>query len=199
MASPRCRPAGLLVERGKHRVVIDGGAATTPRGRLDAWLVSDAECELIREIRAAGRAKRVEPEVGGYRARGLRILPKRVVHTAHPTYGYLIEAGRRRVAWAPEFLRFPSWAGGADLMFAEGAGWRRPIRFRGGAGGHASVLEVAAAARRRSVERLVFAHLGRPTLRALDRGERPPWGEIGREGGRYTLATARRGRWMASR
>jgi hypothetical protein len=31
----------------------------------------------------------------------------------------------------------------------------------------------------------VFAHIGWPTLRALDRGERPPAGEIGKEGTVY--------------
>jgi len=34
----------------------------------------------------------------------------------------------------PEFLEFPSWAAGADLMFAEAAGWARPIRFAKGTG-----------------------------------------------------------------
>lgn len=48
-------------------------------------------------------------------------------------------------------------------MFAEAAGWSRPIRFAGGAGGHA-------------VKRLVFAHIGRSTIRALDRGEQFPLG-----------------------
>jgi hypothetical protein len=31
------------------------------------------------------------------------------------------------------------------------------------------------------VKWLVFAHVGRPTLRALDKGERLPFGELGRE------------------
>jgi hypothetical protein len=67
-------------------------------------------------------------------------------------------------------------------MFADAAGWNRPIRFRGGAGGHAAALAVAADAHRLGVRRLVFAHLGRETLRAMDAGHHPPFGTFGREG-----------------
>jgi hypothetical protein len=70
-------------------------------------------------------------------------------------------------------------------MFAEAASWDRPVRFRGGVGGHMALLDVAAAAREAEVRRLVFAHLGRPTLRALDRGASCPFGEIGVEGRTY--------------
>jgi hypothetical protein len=59
-----------------------------------------------------------------------------VVHTSHPTFGYQIEAPEGMVVWAPEFLEFPGWAHGVGLMFAEAAGWERPIRFAGGVGGH---------------------------------------------------------------
>jgi hypothetical protein len=72
-------------------------------------------------------------------------------------------------------------------MFADGAGWSRPIRFRGGVGGHAAVLDTARAARDAKVGRLVFAHLGRPTLRALDAGAALPFGEIGIEGADYEV------------
>jgi len=61
-----------------------------------------------------------------YRADGLVITPQPVIHTSHPAYGYLIGASGTRTARAPEFLEFPSWAAGADLMFAEAAGWRGP-------------------------------------------------------------------------
>ena len=50
-----------------------------------------------------------------------------------------------------------------------------------------AALTVAADARRAGVRRLVFAHLGRPTIRALEAGETPPFGEIGREGQVFTL------------
>ncbi len=91
----------------------------------------------------------------------------------------------RRAAWAPEFWRFPEWADGVDLLFADAAGWARPIRFAGGVGGHAAALDVAREARERGVRRLVFAHIGRPAIRALDAGEMPPFGEVGVVGRTY--------------
>ena len=115
-----------------------------------------------------------------------------VVHTNHPTCGYLVRAAGWRVAWAPEFLEFPDWARGVDLMFAEAAGWSRPIRFAGGVGGHLNVLAVAAAARALGVRRLVFAHVGRPAVRAIDRGETPPFGEFAEDGQVFRLIGARR-------
>jgi hypothetical protein len=42
-------------------------------------------------------------------------------------------------------------------------------------------------AREAGVRRLVFAHLGRPALKALDAGAVPPYGEIGRQGADYWL------------
>ncbi len=72
-------------------------------------------------------------------------------------------------------------------MFAEAAGWARPIRFAKGAGGHAPVLAVAEQAVRHGVRRLVFAHIGRPAIAALDAGLVPPFGEIGEEKVRYTF------------
>jgi hypothetical protein len=187
MRSPRFRPAGLLVEHAMHRVAVDGGPGAAPEGSLDAWLVTDARCELMRDIRHLARERGLEPMVDAYRAPHLRIEPRPVTHTSHPTCGYLIEVGDRRVAWAPEFLSFPPWADGVDLLFAEAAGWNRPIRFAHGAGGHAAVAEVAREARDRGVRRLVFAHIGRPTIRALDAGLRPDFGEIGREGAVYLV------------
>jgi hypothetical protein len=85
-------------------------------------------------------------------------------------------APRKKAVWAPEFYRFPRWVRGADLMFAEASSWSRPIRFVGGCGGHAATLDVAQRARRAGVRRLVFAHVGRPTIRALDKGEALPFG-----------------------
>ena len=105
-----------------------------------------------------------------------------MVHTSHPTFGYLIQAPEGTVVWAPEFFEFPGWVHGAGLLFAEAAGWQRPIRFADGVGGHLHVPAVAEAARRHRVGRLVFAHIGRPTIRAIDRGERPAFGEFARDG-----------------
>jgi hypothetical protein len=187
MNSPRYAPAGLLIERGQKRVMIDGGPGAAPSGPLDAWLVTDDRGELMPQIRNLARAKGIEPRVGSYHARGLRIQPHAVKHTSHPCYGYAIRAARKTVVWAPEFLDFPRWANRPDLMFAEAAGWNRPIRFAGGVGGHAAVVDVARQAARRGVRRLIFAHIGRPTIRAMDAGELPPFGEFGKDGAVYRL------------
>lgn len=184
-ASPRYPPAGLLVEHRRRRVAIDGGHGAEPDGRLDAWLVTDARAEEMPAIRRAARALDLEPSVETFEGPDLVIQPHEVVHTSHPTYGYEIRAAERTIVWAPEFLRFPGWAADADLMFAEAAGWSRPILFARRTGGHAAALDVATVARERGVRRLVLAHLGRPTLRALDAGGRLPFGEIGRVGRTY--------------
>ncbi|WP_228010622.1 MBL fold metallo-hydrolase [Nonomuraea phyllanthi] len=209
MNSPRYRPAGLLAGWRGHRVLLDGGGDATGgarsgdggaagegaaggwavRGgaRLDGWLVSDERAELMPRIRRAARALGMTAGVAAYEAEGVEIVPLPVTHTSHPTYGYLIRTERAQAAWAPEFWAFPVWAAGVDLMFADAAGWDRPIRFAGGVGGHASVLQVARRARDLQVARLVFAHIGRPSIRAIDRGERPLFGEWGVEGRTYDL------------
>lgn len=97
------------------------------------------------------------------------------------------EAGTCRAAWAPEFWRFPDWASGVDLLFAEAAGWIRPIRFAKGIGGHAAALDVSREARARGVRRLVLAHIGRPTIRALEKHQELPFGEAGQDGAVYEL------------
>jgi hypothetical protein len=103
MNSLRYAPAGLLVAYANCRVMLDGGGSAEPQERIDAWLVSDERSELEREIRKQARAKGVEPVVGAYEQMGLRVEPRPVVHTSHPTFGYLIAADDRTVAWAPEF------------------------------------------------------------------------------------------------
>ncbi len=185
--SPRYAPAGLLVEHSQVKVAIDGGPGAEPAGPLAAWLVTDERAELIRELRRLAAAHGLTPTVSAYHASGLMITSQADVHTSHPAYGYLIEADGTRTAWAPEFLGFPSWAAGVDLMFAEAAGWARPIRFAKGTGGHAPALEVAEQAARHGVRRLVFAHIGRSAIAALDAGHVPPFGEIGAEGTVYTV------------
>jgi hypothetical protein len=180
--SPRYAPAGLLVAHRRVRVMIDGGPGAEPRQHVDAWLVTDARAELIAAIRRLARGRGLDPYAGAFRRDGLVIEARPVVHTSHPTCGYRIHAAGRLVVWAPEFYAFPAWARGADLMFAEAAAWDRPIRFTGGVGGHLDVLRVAEAARRARVKRLVFAHIGRPTLRALARNARPPFGEFAVDG-----------------
>jgi hypothetical protein len=191
MRSPRYAPAGLLVECGGSRVAIDGGPGAEPLGELDAWLVTDDQAELIRELRRLASARGVEPEVRSFAGDNVRIDPQPVVHTSHRTYGYLIHVERRRVVWAPEFLEFPAWAARSDLMFAEAAGWNRQIRFARGAGGHAATLDVATEALAHGVRRVVYAHIGRPTIAAIDAGLVPPFGELGADGAVYTLAGRR--------
>lgn len=187
MNSPRYGPAGLLAEHAAARVAIDGGPGAVPAGRLDAWLVTDERAELIGKLRRLASERGLVPQVAGFEGHGLGITPLPVVHTSHPTWGYLIRAVGRTVVWAPEFLEFPKWAAGADLLFADAAGWARPIRFARGTGGHAAVLGVAEQAARLRVRRLVLAHIGRPTIRALDAGLEPPFGEFGSDGASYIL------------
>jgi hypothetical protein len=162
--------------------MFDGGPEAEPPGPVDAWLVTDERSELISVLRRLTAARGLTVRADVLRREGLDVQPLPVVHTNHPTYGYRIRAGELTAVWAPEFLEFPGWAAGAELMFAEAAGWSRAILFRGRVGGHLDVLSVAAEARRRGVRRLVFAHIGRPTIRAIDRQERPPFGEFAHDG-----------------
>lgn len=187
MRSPRYAPAGLLVASHGARVAFDGGPGAEPSGRLDAWLVTDERSELQAALRRLARARGLEPVITSFDVGGLTVEPCPVAHTSHPTVGYLIRSADRRVAWAPEFWVFPDWAADVDLLFADAAGWARPIRFARGVGGHAAALDVAGEARRHGVQRLVFAHIGRPTIRAIDGGAQPPFGEFGADGRRYRL------------
>lgn len=182
MNSPRYAPAGLLVDCGDTRVMIDGGPGAEPKGQLNAWLVTDEHGELMRQLRKLARPRGLNPTVGSFLSNGLSISPHRVVHTSHETYGYVLRSCGKKIVWAPEFFVFPSWARNADIMFAEAAGWNRPIFFRGGVGGHASVEQVARDALKHKIKRLVFAHIGRPTIKALDTGKRPVFGEFGKDG-----------------
>ena len=187
MRSPRYRPAGLLVEYRSRRIMLDGGPGSVPSGHLDAWLVTDAQAELIAKVRRLAASFGCEVGVHSITCGELRVVPLPVVHTSHPTFGYLLRAPGGTAAWAPEFLRFPRWAAGADLLFAEGASWDKPIWFAGKVGGHAPVIEVGREAKALRVRRLVFSHLGRPTLLALDGGLLPRFGEIGIERAQFVL------------
>jgi hypothetical protein len=89
--------------------------------------------------------------------------------------------------WAPEIWAFPAWAAGADLMFADAAGWNRPIRFARGLAGTWRRCRVAEQARQHPIARLVLAHIGRASLRAIDAGCRPPFGEWGEPDRTYQL------------
>src|SRR5919197_3078035 len=137
--SPRYAPAGLLVAGRGVRVMLDGGPGAAPAGRLHAWLVTDERAELRSQLRRLAAERGLRPHAGSFQRGVLRIDARPVVHTSHPTFGYLIQASEGRVVWAPEFFEFPGWAHGVKLLFAEAAGWERPIRFAGGVDGHLHV------------------------------------------------------------
>src|SRR5512142_2398455 len=146
--SPRYHPAGLLVSHRGTRVIIDGGPDTVPKGRIDAWLLTDHHAELAAAIRRKARSQGLVARVARFYSGDLRIEPKPVVHTNHPAFGYEIRADRLRVVWAPEFFEFPPWARNADVLFAEASSWTRPILFRGKVGGHLDAVSVQLASRK---------------------------------------------------
>ena len=191
MNSPRYPPAGLLVRYRRRQVMLHGGPGAEPAGRLTAWLVSDERSELRRELRALSAARGLHPSVAALRVADLVIDPHPVTHTSHPAWGYLLRLPTASAALAPEFWAFPAWAAGVDLMFADAAGWNRPIRFARGAGGYMAALQVAEQARQHRVARLVFAPIGLPSLRAVDAGYRLPFGEWGQPGRTYQLPPRR--------
>jgi hypothetical protein len=179
--SPRFEPAGLLIAHRGARVILDAGPHALPRGHIDAWLLTDDQAELAAAIRRRARELGLFARVASFHAGDVRIEPRPVVHTSHPTFGYEIRLGGLKIVWAPEFFEFPRWARDSDLMFAEASSWNRPIYFRGAVGGHLDGRSVQRAAQRAGVKRLVFAHIGRPTLRAIERGLRPSFGEFARD------------------
>ena len=169
--------------------MIDGGPGAEPDRPVEDWLVTDERAALIAKIRRTARQQfGVRPRAGSASLDDVRIDAEPVVHTSRTTYGYRIQLGESMAAWAPEFLEVPEWAAGAQVMFADAAGWNRPIRFAKGVGGHAAALDVAEAAQAINVARLVFAHVGRSTIRALDAGNSFPFGELGQEGVKSELA-----------
>jgi hypothetical protein len=187
MNSPRYGPAGLLVRFAGAAVAFDGGPGAEPPVAVDAWLVTDERAELRSALRQLAAARGLTPMTGDYDRDGLQIRPHPVAHTSHPTVGYTIRAGDQLVVWAPEYWQFPAWAAGADLMFADAAGWNQPIRFRGAVGGHASIRQTADAAAKAGVRRVIYAHIGRSAIRAMDAGLDPPGGEWGVPGRTYRL------------
>jgi len=104
MNSPCYAPAGLLIEHGNTRVMLDGGPGAEPDGRLDAWLVTDMHSELISRIRTAARRLGTQPAIARFVAGDRSVEPKPVGHTSHPTYGYLVTVSGFRIVWAPEFF-----------------------------------------------------------------------------------------------
>ena len=161
-------------------MIVDAGPHALPKGQIDAWLLTDDHAELAAAIRRRARELGLVARVASFHAGDLRIEPRPVVHTNHPTFGYEIRGGGLKIVWAPEFFEFPTWARNSDLMFAEASSWNRPIYFRGAVGGHLDGRSVERTARRAGVKRLVFTHIGRPTIRAIEQGLRPSFGEFAR-------------------
>jgi hypothetical protein len=185
MASERYAPAGLLVERHDRAIMIDGGPGAEPDRPVEDWLVTDERPSSSPKSAVLLANSSVFGRVLG--------LPHWMMYGSTPSrwcirYGYRIQLGESMAAWEPEFLEFPEWAAGARVMFADAAGWNRPIRFAKRVGGHAAALDVAGAAQAMNVARLVFAHVGKPTIRALDAGNSFPFGELGQERVAYELA-----------
>ncbi len=186
MNSPRYPPAGLLVRYRRRQVMLDGGPGAEPAGPLAAWLVSDERSELRRELRALCAARGLHPAVEAVCVADLVIEPRPVVHTSHPTWGYLLRLPTVSAVWAPDLgLSGLGGRGGPDVR--RRGGLERAIRFARGAGGHMAALHAAEQAREHRVARLVFAHIGRPSLRAIDAGCRLPFGEWGEPGRTYQL------------
>ncbi len=97
MKSPRYAPAGLLVEYGGSRVMIDGGPGAITKSSVSAWLVTDARSELIKEICKLAQLKGLDPEVATYRSDALTVEPRAMIHTSHPTCGYLIRVAGEKI------------------------------------------------------------------------------------------------------
>lgn len=186
LASPRFLHAGLLLEYKSLAIIFDGGEYIPHVVRnAHAWLLTDMRGEHVSKVRQAARRWNVIPSQRRLTVEGVMITPMPVVHTNHPTCGYLIETPYRKIAWCPEYYAWPKWCRNLDLMFSEAAGWDRPIHFAGKVGGHMCVYDIAKKARQNQIKKLVYCHIGRPVLRAMDLGLHPPFGEFGREGGRY--------------
>ncbi|HEU5160168.1 MAG TPA: hypothetical protein VFU43_24440 [Streptosporangiaceae bacterium] len=171
--SLRFAPVGLLLEYGHIRVGIDGGPGSEPPENIDAWLVRDEHgplrAELLRIARETGMP---EPAVLPYQHGPLKIEP---VPVADHVYGYRIGVGHHVAGWLPEAATLPAWADGLDLAFADGSL------------DDARTHELAHAAKRLRVRRLVFVRLGAAALAAVDAGAAPPYGEWGDEGRTYRM------------
>jgi hypothetical protein len=74
------------------------------------------------EVSKAARlafTRQLVPRAASFRRGYLRIERRPVVHTRHPTWGYPIVWGDKRVAWAPEFFRFPGGRSGSEVVSAD--------------------------------------------------------------------------------
>lgn len=176
------RGAAVLIEYDGRRVQIDGEKPDDIQGDLDALLVTDVNAWNAEAALEAGGV------VGSYSEGGLQITPHGVRHTAHPVYGYLIEADGKRVAYVPELWAWPAWATNLDLAIVDGSAWRRDISFSGGVGGHRALSSLVESAVEHDARWIVATHVGRPTVQAVGHGEEIPGLEVAEDGTRLVLA-----------
>jgi hypothetical protein len=171
--SLRFAPAGLLLEYGHVRVGIDGGPGSEPAENIDSWLVRQERGPLWDELlRIAHETGMPAPAVGPFQHGPLKIEP---IQVAGPVHGYRIAIGHHVAAWVPEAPDLPPWTEGMDLVFADGSAPEPRTH------------ELAGAAKRLRVQRLVFVRIGASALAAVDAGEQPPYGEWGEEGRKYRM------------
>lgn len=193
MGSQKRKGAALLIEYGGQRVQIDGEKPGDIQPELNALRVTDPRAWN------AKAAVEADGTVGHYESGGLAVKPRKVKHTAHDVYGYLIEAGGKRVAYLPELWEWPEWAENLDLAIVDGSAWKKDIAFGGGKGGHRSVLGLAETAAKRDVKRVVATHVGQPTQAAVEAGKTEEGLEIAKDGERIEVKAALGERLASSR
>jgi hypothetical protein len=190
-------PCALFVSRPpgcSSTTAGTGSCSTVAGGRPSiAVMVSAPGWSPTPAAKSSGRSvvsqeNGVVPQVAPVSFEGLGIEPHDVVHTSHPIYGYLIRAGDRAIAWAPEFWELPDRVAGVDLLFADAAGRRQPIRFARGRRTRGRARHRGA---RREAGRAppgVLAHptTGHPGPRS---GRGLPFGEFGSDGALYRPAS----------
>ncbi len=171
-------PAGLLVEVNGIRVMFDGGQGpggdSLPKGKLDAWFVTDENSEQMEAIKPLAEELGVKAWAGSFHKGDVTISSYLVGLTGRTTYGYTIRIGDKTIVWAPEFGEYPCWCGDVELLFADGV---------------TNFASVAANAEKSEVKQLVFARIGEQS------GNTEPelaFGEWGDDGDTYTPAFARK-------
>ena len=189
LKSPR-KSASLFVEHDGSKVLIDAGPDIKKEdlpAKPDVILITDEESWFAKDAKRLAEELGVEVVQDEYVSDGLRITPFPVEHTNHPVFGYRIEADGYKVIYAPEFWKFPArQAKGADVAILEGSAWDRPIRFAGGVGGHAAILDTLNRAKAVGVKRIIFTHIGKPVEEAKDKWEEEGV-EIGEDGQKIRL------------
>lgn len=170
--SPR-KDESFLVEHGDEKILIDAGPdiKTKEFSKLTGILVCDPKSDFMKDAKRIGEKFGLIPQVKKIERDGLKIEPFEVKHTNHKTYGYTIKVDNKKIIYAPEFFEFPEKEiKGADLAILEGSAWDRPIRFIGGVGGHAALLDIWEKCKKLKVP-VVFTHIGKSVEKHLKEAE----------------------------